>query len=285
VTADPSRLDRRLHPYKADIAARYLEGQVKAERFVEGVLHRVVEPVSDMLDTPDANARSTQALYGEAFVVYQTQGCWAWGQLLTDNYVGWIHAHALVAHDERSVPTHLVRTPLTRACDNTIKVLGTDGLSMGAQLRVTDAAIKVGGSSAQFAQCDAGTIPSAHLQPIDTPVEDWVSMAQLFAHTPYSWGGRSGVGIDCSALVQIGLQQAGVACPRDSDMQESTLGITIDREEGLRRGDLVFWPGHVGIMQDEATLFHANAFAMSTVPEALKVVEMRAGAARTVKRL
>ncbi|MFK7793372.1 MAG: C40 family peptidase [Devosiaceae bacterium] len=277
-------LDQRLYPYKGDVAAKHLEGQVQADAFVEGSLHRIQAPITNILSDPSGDARTNQAFFGETFMVYQTQGYWAWGQLLTDGYVGWVSALDLIAHDSTQA-THLICAPLTRATDASIKVLGTGPLPMGAQLRVSDASIAVNGSSAPFAQSDAGAIPAAHLQEIGTPQADWVAVAERFAHTPYVWGGRSALGIDCSALVQLALQQAGLPCPRDSDMQEADMGVAVDRAEGLQRGDLVFWPGHVGIMLDQAKLFHANAFAMSTVPEPLADVEARAGKARTIKRL
>lgn len=281
-------LDPRVHPYKADVAAKHLQGKVEAERFVEGVLHRVVEPITDIANdatgiarTP--NARTSQALFGESFMVYQTQGNWAWGQLLTDNYVGWVSSLALVQADG-SKSTHRVIAPLTRATNQSIKVLGNGPLPMGAQVKVSKAPIEVGGSSAPFAQSDAGAIPTGHLASLDSKVGDWVAVAERFLHTPYVWGGRSAMGIDCSALIQLALQQAGIPCPRDSDMQEADLGKAFDRTDGLMRGDLIFWPGHVGAMVDATNLLHANAYAMATAIEPLADVEMRVGVAQTVKR-
>lgn len=277
-------LDPRLHPYKPDIAAAHLEGKVEADQFAEGKPHRVIEPITDILSDQMGEARTSQALYGETFTVYQTEGYWAWGQLMTDGYVGWLSALSLVASDE-TIPTHLVSAPVTRATSENIKVLGHGPIPMGAQLRVSEASITVGGSTAAFAQSDAGALPAAHIRTLDDQASNWVAVAELFKHTPYVWGGRSALGIDCSALVQLALQQAGIPCPRDSDMQENDLGATVHRKNGLQRGDLVFWPGHVGIMLDDTTLFHANAFAMSTVPEPLRDVEKRVGEARTIKRL
>lgn len=278
------RLDSRLHPFKADVAATYLEGQVEADRFVDGVLHKVIEPLSDMMSDQMGEARISQALFGERFMVYQSEGYWAWGQLLTDGYVGWISKLALALADDGE-PTHRLIPPLTRATNASIKVLGTGPLPMGAQVHVSEPVITVGGSSAPFALTDAGAVPAAHLVPLDHKVADWVAVAQQFLHAPYVWGGRSAMGLDCSALIQLALQQACTACPRDSDMQEKDLGVIIDRTQGLQRGDLVFWPGHVGVLVDEANLLHANAYAMATAIEPLSDVEGRVGTARVIKRL
>ena len=278
------QLDPRLHAYKADVAAAHLEGQVEAARFVEGVPHRVRVPVSDMFGMLAGESRTSQALFGETFTVYQTEGFWAWGQLDTDGYVGWLSALDLVADDGRAA-THRVAPLLSRATDVSIKVLGTGPMPMGAQLRAADTNHSVGGSSAPFRQTDAGAMPAMHLVPTDDAVGDWVAVAEQFHGSPYVWGGRTAMGLDCSALVQLAMQRGGMPCPRDSDMQEAVLGVAIDRAVGLRRGDLVFWPGHVGVMADSEELIHANAWAMAVGIEPLTRVEGRVGAARCVRRL
>ena len=82
--------------------------------------------------------------------------------------------------------------------------------------------------------------------------------------------------------MQVSLNAAGLACPRDSDMQEARLGralqISNDRA-GLRRGDLVFWPGHVGIMADSEMLVHANTHHMMVAREPLAEATARIAAA------
>ena len=282
-------LDPRLHPFKADVAALHLGGQVAAERFVEGTLHRVREPVIDMMSDVMGAGRVSQALFGEDVMVYDTEGQWCWGQLLTDNYVGWVSKHALVRANS-DAPTHRVAVPLSHATEDSIKVLGTGPLPMGARLRVSDPDIEVGGSSAPFAQTDAGTVPASHLVASDDKVADWVAVAEQFLGAPYVWGGRSALGLDCSALVQLALQMAGVDAPRDSDMQEDALGHAIDPHDGLIRGDLVFWRGHVAIMLDPTQLIHANAWNMAVAEDNLADVDARiralgGGAITSYKRL
>ena len=115
---------------------------------------------------------------------------------------------------------------------------------------------------------DNGYVPATHLKPVDTTEADFVTVAEKFVGTPYLWGGKSSFGLDCSGLVQVALNACGLPCPRDSDMQENALGEAIAPDiANLRRGDLVFWKGHVAIARDPATLLHANAFHMAVAIE------------------
>jgi len=121
------------------------------------------------------------------------------------------------------------------------------------------------------------SVVAGHCLPVGTAAsDDYVAIATRFLETPYLWGGRSGFGIDCSALVQLSMMMTGRKAPRDSDMQAAGLGTPIDRGE-LRRGDLVFWKGHVALMEDEKTIIHANGHTMSVAREGLDAAIERIG--------
>jgi len=127
----------------------------------------------------------------------------------------------------------------------------------------------------RFAQTDSGLfIPTQHLAPATAAATDFVAIAERFLDTPYLWGGKTSDGIDCSGLVQIALQAGGIRCPRDSDMQEGTLGKAISLDE-IRRGDLVFWKGHVAIARNTKALIHANAHHMTVAIEPAEVAIAR----------
>ena len=108
-----------------------------------------------------------------------------------------------------------------------------------------------------------GHVPNRHLAPLDVTEADVVAVAERFLGVPYLWGGKTSLGLDCSGLVQVALTACGIPCPRDSDMQERALGAPLAPAadlDHLRRGDLLFWQGHVAIARDATTLVHANAF-------------------------
>ena len=276
-------LDPRINPFRPEIAAKYLQGQVEAARFVEGTRHQVIKPAAALRRAPSHEARlDTQALLGESVMVYETtEEGWAWGQLETDGYVGWLSANALAAPGP--APTHKVAVPRTLGFPGPdIKLPPVAGLPMGALLSIVR-------QDERFAITAAGWhLPVVHLAPIKARQPDFVAVAEGFLAAPYLWGGKTSLGLDCSALVQVSLQAAGIACPRDSDMQELALGKLSSLTE-LRRGDLVFWKGHVAIARDSETLIHANAFhmmvAIEQASEAIARIKAAGSEVTTVKRI
>ena len=254
-------LDPRINPFRPEIAASHLRGQVEARRFVEGKRHQVIEPAAALRRTASHDARlDTEALLGETLMVYETTAeGWAWGQLEADGYVGWLSSNALGAVGPAA--THKVIVPRAFAfAGPDIKLPPAAALPMGARLAVTR-------QDERFAVTALGWhVPKVHLAPIKLRQPDFVAVAERFVGVPYLWGGKTSLGLDCSGLVQIALQAAGVSCPRDSDMQELALGKLCSLAS-LRRGDLVFWTGHVAIAIDPETLIHANAHHMAVAVE------------------
>lgn len=255
--------DPRTTPARPDLAAASLEGQVEAERFVGGQTVMVRAPKTMLLRRPDpALSPDTELLHGEAFSVLEINDGWAWGQALDDSYVGYLPARNL-SSDARK-PTHRVATLAAQIyATPTLKVPSVGRLPFGARVEIVQI------SDGYGAMGPGRWIALPQLRAIDQPVDDWVASAEQFLGVPYIWGGRSSFGLDCSALVQLARQSAGHPCPRDSDMQQDALGEDLPDGASLRRGDLIFWKGHVGIMRDERLLLHANAHHMAVVTEPL----------------
>ena len=254
--------DRRLTPARPDLAADHLRGLIDAPRYVKGHAKRVVAASAPLRRYPDPGAPlETEALYGEGVTVYDERDGWAWVQLDRDKYVGYLPGEALAAPSE---PTHRVAALRTHAYPGpSIKLPPRMALSLGARLAI------VGREGDLAISADGMHIWARHLAETGSHEPDYVAVAERFLETPYLWGGRTSEGIDCSGLVQTALAAAGVPSPRDSDMQEASLGESIAIDEPLARGDLVFWKGHVGIMRDSATLLHANGWHMKVASEPL----------------
>jgi cell wall-associated NlpC family hydrolase len=262
------KFDPRTTPARSDLAAQYLKGKVAAARFVAGVEREVLDAQAPVRREPSPDAPlDTEALHGERITVYDENGeGWCWGQLAFDGYVGWIPANAL--RPPGPAPTHRVAALRTLVFPGrSIKAPPVDALSLGCRVAVR---MPQRDGSGDLTDLTSGLcIPTRHLAPIASSEADFVAVAERFVGVPYLWGGKTSLGIDCSGLVQIALAASGVACPRDSDMQEQTLGapLPVDDIASLRRGDLIFWKGHVAIVRDERSLVHANAFHMAVAIE------------------
>ena len=270
----PGSLDPRTTAARPDLAAAHLRGQVEAQRFVVGEPFTVRVDVLDLKKRPRPDAPlDTQLLYGETLVVFEDDDGWGWAQADRDGYVGYL---AMSALDRGATPaTHRVivrRAHIYPAPDMKQPVIGILPL---------DGRVKVEGVRGAFVEIKGrGFVVANHVAPLAEGPRDPVMVAEGLLGTPYLWGGRSPLGVDCSGLVQLAFSMAGVSLPRDTDMQV-TLGsaVSIDASlAGLRRGDLVFWPGHVGVMIDGATLLHANAHHMLVAAEPLRIARDRIAA-------
>jgi hypothetical protein len=257
--------DPRVTPARPDLAAKYLEGKVKAARFVAGEACEIIDAIAPLRGAPSCDAMlATQALKGERVTIYDRDGKgWAWGQLTGDGYVGWVPDRALAKPG--ATMTHRITALRTLVFPGpSIKLPPIDTLTLGARIAVTH-------REGSFAiMRDGGFLPSQHLGELDHFERDFVAVAEQFCGTPYLWGGKTSLGVDCSGLVQIALDACGTFCPRDSDMQEAAaLGRTLSglESQALQRGDLIFWKGHVAIARDADTIVHANAHHMATAVE------------------
>lgn len=257
-------MDRRLHAFRPDLAEASLKGKVESARFVEGVPGRIGAATTAMRPRPDRKAGiDTELLLGEPVTELDRRDGWAWVKSGLDGYVGYVEEAALAL--PRSAHGHWVTAPRTFLYpEPDMKVPPLAALSMGSRLAVTGEAETRGTA---YRLVEGGAVIARHVAPVDKPVtDDFVAVATHFLHTPYLWGGRSGFGIDCSGLVQLSMMMTGRQVLRDTDMQRETIGTEIARDE-VRRGDLVFWKGHVAIISDATTMIHASGFTMDVSHE------------------
>lgn len=278
-------LDPRRNALRPDLADARLRGIVEASRFVDGAPRVVVAPAPALRRRPAHDAPlDSEALHGERVTLFETRGDgWCWVQLSADQYVGYVEAAAL--GQTGTPPTHRVSVPRSFVYPRAdVKAPPLSWLPMGAQI----AAVV---HDERFVMLETGTFVIArHVAPLAARTPDFVAVAESFLHVPYLWGGKTGLGLDCSGLVQVALAASGRPAPRDSDMQERELGVKLNDETVLRRGDLVFWKGHVGVMRDGETLLHANGHHMQVASEPLaearaRILARDGGDVTAIKRL
>jgi cell wall-associated NlpC family hydrolase len=265
--ADPLAIhsDPRVLPARSDLAAKHLQYRVKAERYVEGTPRKVVTPQAPLRSEPRPDAHlDTEALKGEIVTVYDTNDeGWSWGQLESDNYVGWLPTEALGDVGEEA--THRVAAVRTLVFPApSLKIPPLETLPFGARIAIA----RIDGPFAVTAANEF--VPLRHLVDVHQKESDFVDVAERFLGAPYLWGGKTNIGLDCSALVQLSLSACGVPCWRDSDMQEQSFLPIVEPAADLsnfKRGDLIFWDGHVAIVRDPSTLIHANGHHMATAIE------------------
>lgn len=265
--------DPRVEAWRPDLADIRLYGRMAAHSYVVPTPARCCVPAAAVRRAPDRQAEQvSQLLLGETFHVLEIGEVWAWGYCGHDRYVGYIETDSLAGTPARDAPTHWVSAPQGLVFSGpSIKTALHLTAPLGARLSLADH------DDTFLALADgSGFIHRRHVRPLGDWAADPAQVAESLVGTPYLWGGRTRAGIDCSGLVQIALMACGHDCPRDSDQQQA-LGEPVPESAwgALRRGDIVFFPGHVGLMADETRLIHANAYWMATVIEPLADVVAR----------
>lgn len=240
--------------------------------------YQVSATVTALRRTPeDDGAMDTQLLFGEVFQVDEEKDGWAHGKAWRDGYKGWVDLSALST--PVLIATHTVSHLRTYAyVEPDLKSAPTGLISMNAPLPTAR-------RESKYVEVPRlGWVFIGHLAALDDIADDFVAVAESYLGTPYLWGGRESLGLDCSGLVQNALERAGIkGCPRDSGDQEAWCrehwqSVELrDDLSGLQRGDIVFWPGHIGIMTSSSEFLHANAHHMMTAREPVATAVKRIG--------
>lgn len=260
-------MDRRLTAFSGRVALEALRGAVAAEAFVAGEPGAVAVPLADLCASP-GGARDRQVGFGAALMVVERRDGAVFVQMGRDGYCGWLAAGVVgpavtATHWVAAVGTHLYPEPRVQARE-------IAALPFGARVGVLE-------EDGKWARVAGGYLPSVHLRRVGEWFGDPVAVAEMFVGTPYLWGGNSREGIDCSGLVQAAWHGCGRDCPGDSDMQQG-LGAALAEDAALRRGDLIFWKGHVALVVDADRLIHANGHSMDVRHEGIGVAIARIAA-------
>lgn len=280
--------DMRLTPVREGVAAESLQGIVQAERFAEGKNLHITAPVCVLKREPDDSAAiDSQLLYGERFVAYGEKDQWLWGQAPRDHYVGWIRK-SVVAEGHLDATHQVMSRGTFLYTEADMKSQPVMKIPMASRLVVTD---RVTVRDTDYLKTSRGWLIKKHARTLSKSARDFVMVGESMLGMTYLWAGRSTFGLDCSGLVQLAMQMAGIAVLRDTDMQETSIGEAVELApdlSGLKRGDLIFWPGHVGMMRDSENILHANGHTMTVFSEplenAVKRISYLYGAPRSVRR-
>ncbi len=268
-----SELDPRVNAFRPDLADARLRGQVQAKRFVQPALMRVADSRLAMFAAPEKMAAmSSELRAGELVDVFERRDGLAWVQNRSDQYVGYVAANGL--SETLADTAWRIVSPLAYIHpEPDIKTIPQDMVPFPARVAVTKFFPE------GWAQLSTGGFVSdRHLEPATQRHSDYVFTAGRLLNAPYLWGGRTAQGIDCSGLVQVALELAGIECPRDSDQQRQAFGAPPPAnwsDYPFTRGDIVFFKGHVGMMADATHLLHANSHHMKVTSEPLADVVAR----------
>ncbi|MDZ3833400.1 MAG: NlpC/P60 family protein [Sphingopyxis sp.] len=262
--------DQRVVAIRPDLADIAVAGQHFAPHYAAPMMRSIVLPSTPLRGSPSLDAEQTsELLFGEGFALLDLTGGWAWGYSLADHYVGYLSADALGAP---IAPTHRV------AAAEALVHSAPDSASGGSAILPRGAWV-MGDVQGAWLATAHGFLPLDTLSDADAVTDDPAAIAEAMIDTPYAWGGRSANGVDCSGLVQLAWAAAGIQLPRDSDLQFAALGSDKDiAPSDLVRGDLVFFPGHVGIMADPVNIVHASRRWMAVKAEPLADVIERSAA-------
>ena len=290
-----SDLDRNLFAVKDDLCAAHLADRFPNLTARAPAFYQVSAGIAPIRKAPAYDAeQASQTLPGFSVAIYDEHGEFGWGQSLEDGYVGWFPMEALSApvvtssHRVTALRTYAYSGPSVKAQPHFL-------ISLNGRVTVEE-------RTERFSQiARTGWVANRHLAPLDHDfAEDWVDVARTFLGSPYQWGGRESLGLDCSGLVVSALGACGVPAPRDSYMQAKWLGEPILEQptshriilETAQAGDFLFWKGHVGFVGGDGsglTLIHSNATHVCVVEEglanALDWLEAAAGPATALRRV
>ncbi len=232
--------------YLAYIDVKYLKGRVTT------IL--TVCPIRAKAD--DASEMVSQLLFGEtASIIDKQKDSWCKIRLDNDGYEGWIDQKQLTPvsaskREDVSVSVELFEKIFADKASTWI-TLGAELADFdGMVSRIDDQRFRFSGQA----------IKAKELEPDPELIE---KLAKRLLNTPYLWGGRTPLGIDCSGFSQLVFKCAGISILRDAKDQ-ATQGETIDFVSAAKLGDLAFFTKktdritHVGIVLDDMEIIHAS---------------------------
>ncbi len=261
------KFDQRICPIRKGLASADYYGLIKNCKFVKGSIYTVHSTYSPLYFEKKQKNLTSQLLFGEYFRVFDVNDGVAWGQSLRDNYVGYTSIQNL--RKRKIISNYKVQSLRTFIYGGpSIKVDPLNYLSFNSLVNVTK-------KKRNFSFIPSvGWCISKDLSKINNIKFSLYDISLQYLQTPYLWGGRDSMGLDCSGLIQNLYQMIGINLPRDTDLQAAYFSKYVD-ESKIKLGDLIFWRGHVAMVLDKKNIIHANAYHMKTQIEPLKSAKKR----------
>lgn len=245
---------------------------------MENKIFSISQPIVSLRNSKNNHSElETEVIFGENYKVILTSGDWVFCKLLKDGYEGWLKKSSLGLCINTSHKVNVRNTLIFDKPDVKSNVFFS--LTYGSEVCVNS--ISNNWAEIYFYKKNKiikKYISQEHIVDINKKELNWVKIAEQFINTPYKWGGKSFLGIDCSGLVQLAILSKYNNASRNCSQQELELGetiytrensITFNSLDNLKRGDLIFWNRHVGIMINKKQLIHANAYHMCVKKEKL----------------
>jgi len=236
---------------------------------------QIAKPSTSMMSKPNGKSNlKSEALFGESFLILEIHSHWAFGKLQTDNYLGWIKLSNLGSMPRATHRIKALRTIMFSKPD--IKSHPISYLPLGSLISITSHdQLWAEVIYDNIKRSKKGYVYKKHIQYKSIVNQDWISTAELLIGTPYKWGGRNSISLDCSALVQLSLATANIKFPRDTKDQSMFVSKEIKNIKNIKRGNLIYWPGHVAIAQNSKNIIHANAHHMMVTEEEIEMASKR----------
>ena len=228
-------------------------------------LKQVITPVSDLRKKPDKMSElETQCLLGENLILIEKKNDWGYCKCELDNYYGWINLSELGEIDSSNYKINTLLTHVYSEPDMKSNIL----YCLHFNSKVSIIKKYQNWSKVSIGKND-GYIFNRHITKLSNVDNNFVRTSKLFLNTPYLWGGKTCLGIDCSGLVQIVLHSAGIYIPRNTSEQQSFTSERLIEKKKVEDFCLIFWKGHVAISIEKNKIIHSNAYHMSVIIEPL----------------
>ena len=205
------------------------------------------KPLSNIYKKPSVFSEVTsQILYGEKFKILSKNKNWIRIKVLFDKYIGYIENKN---YTDSYKPTHKVSILKTSIFDK-LKKKTKYFLPFSSKVLIIQ-------ENKNFIEFEKNRwIKKKDIKKIDYIEKDYIKILKLFLKTRYVWGGKTYKGLDCSAILQLLYYYNNKFYPRDTKDQIKYSKSNIKKKK-FRKGDLIFWKGHVSICIDDKKLIHA----------------------------